>query len=117
MKYMEAYIARRKNNHAVLMEVAKELKLHGCEVYSTKWRSEKQDGYRKYILAVKDGKRIYIGFNEVPYGWYANATCSAREELRFLDENHGYTFPYTIDEIMQRMQICHKGVDWFYERV
>lgn len=89
--YMECYVERMENNHNFLMKVAEELKGRGCEVYSTKWRSAKQDGYRNYILAVKDGKRVLVGFHEVPYGWYVDPDCCAREhEMRFLSENHGY---------------------------
>lgn len=114
--YMDWYCARRENAHNVLMNLAEELKARGCKVYSTKWRSARQDGWRNYILVQKGNLRTYVGFCEVPYGWYADSECSARNARGLVGE-YGFGFPYTVDEVLDTMRPCNEKLLFFYVEI
>lgn len=107
--YLESYGQRMKNNHITLMQVADMLKLKGCKVYSSEFRDSKRDSYRKYLLVVKDNKKTYVGFSEVPYRWWLDSECSNRKNTRGLVGEKGYGFPYTIEEILDSMRTIQKS--------
>lgn len=114
--YMDWYCARMENVHNILMDLSEKLKERGCRVYSTKWRSAKQDDWRSYIVVTKGNLRTYVGFHQVPYGWYADSECST-SHLRGLVGEYGFGFPYTVDEILDSMRPCYKKLDEFYVEI
>lgn len=102
--YFESHRQRMKNNHITLMKVADMLKLKGCKVYSSEFRDSERDSYRRYLLVVKDRKKTYVGFSEVPYRWWLDSECSNLKNTRGLVGEKGYGFPYTIQEILDSMR-------------
>lgn len=114
--YMDWYGARRENAHNVLMNVAEQLKARGCKVYSSRWRSARQDGWRDYIIVQKGDLRTYVGFREVPYGWYVDSEGSS-SNYRGLVGEYGFGFPYTIDEILESMRPCNKKIYSFHVEI
>lgn len=103
--YMDAYIARRENNHGVFLKLAEKLKYLGCRVYASP-----HDNLLTYIRVEKDNKFCYVGFGEVPYRWYVdNSTAGNDIDSRGLVGEHGYDFPFTIEEIMSKLRPITKG--------
>lgn len=98
--HLPAYYARRKNNHHVLIEVCDELKKHGVDCYTNRQEHERER--TSLVYAVKDGKYVCFGFAEVPFRWYIGSEHSF---CRGLVGEHGYGYPYEVDEILDKINV------------
>ena len=106
--YFDAYRARLTNNHHVLLEVAEEMKKLGfvCYAASDSYKNEAT----RLVYAIRDNECVTFGFAEVPYRWYIDS------EYRFtcgLIGEHGYDYPFDIEDILKHVGPNRFGKDYF----
>lgn len=113
--FMSDYMTRMENNQSKLLEVSEKLKALGCKTYSVNYpelygRKELID----YIVVEKEGKRAYVGFEEVPYRWYISSDGNSHTNTRGLTGKCGYDFPFTVEEILNVMGAAKGELPRFY---
>ena len=108
--YFPAYIARRHNNHHVLMEVAEEVKKQGYGCYCSKDLYDCQT--TDFIYAIKGDRCVLFGFKEVPYEWYIYSDHYPGLTAGLVGE-HGYDYPFDIEDILSKVGPNRFGKDKF----
>lgn len=91
---IEAYVARRKNNHEVLSAIGERLKELGCEVWTSNPLTEEN---RNWFKVIKDDKTTSFGFGEVPYRWYYG-----NQKFGLLENS--YECPFTAEDIIKYLE-------------
>ena len=98
---MEAYRERLEKNEQTFLEIAKELRKRGCDVYAPK------NGRVNFIHVVKETSQCTFGFGEVPYRWYVSAHVDMKvhgQSSKDIKVVHGTKSTFTPDEIIKLMQ-------------
>jgi hypothetical protein len=98
--YLDAYKERIQRNNDKMLSLANELKKDGFTVYKNK------SGFVKFIKVFKENQHVLIGFEEVPYRWYARKTLDYRKgngSSRTIDQNFDLDNGYSIEEVKSFM--------------
>ena len=117
-EYNDAYMLRIQNNNNKLIEFAEKLKESGFKVFATNMvELYGREEFITYIVAEKNNKRAYIGFEEVPYRWYISGDGNSHENTKGLTGPNGYDFPFTIEEVSEVMMDIRKPLFSFYVEI
>lgn len=101
--YWESRDARLTKKSEEIEELSQQLIRMGCTVYTSKKGTRK---YTPFIKVFMLEKHVLIGFEEVPYRWYAELSLKPSHEhgsSRTIDERAEHTV-YTAQEVLALMQ-------------
>lgn len=98
--YFDAYKERIEQVNDLLIKLANELKSKGCTVYAPK----KQ--LIKFIKVFYKDKHLIVGFDELPYSWYAQVCFKPSRECGSGMTIHRRTFDllFSANEIMENLR-------------
>ena len=96
--YFKAHRARMQSVSDTLRDLAVKLKERGCDLYAS------SNPIILFMLIEKDGKHVWLSFEEVPYSWSLRVSIKPSRENGSgytIKTIHGTELPFTIDQIIE----------------